>query len=102
MADDKKTGMKSAYDLAMERLEKRDGKHAPLSMEQKRAIAEVENKAKAKTAEFEIMFRQKLQAAFAGGKPEEIEEVERQKRSELDRVRSQAETDKEHIRQGKG
>lgn len=102
MANDKKSGMKSAYDLAMERLEKRDGKLAPLSQEQKKALAEVENKAKAKTAEFEIMFRQKLEAAYAGGKPEEIEEVERQKRSELERIRYQADAEKERIRQGQG
>lgn len=100
MANDKRAGIKSAFDIAMERLEKRDGKLAPLSMEQKQAIAEVENKAKAKTAEVEIMFQQKLQAAFAGGKPEEIEEVERQKRSELDRIRNRAEEDKESIRRG--
>jgi hypothetical protein len=102
MADNKKSGMKSAFDLAMERLEKRDGKLAALSQEQKKALAEVANKAKAKTAEIEIMFEQKQQAACAGGKPEEIEEVERQKRSELDRIRRQAEEEKERIRQGQG
>ncbi|MCX7010181.1 MAG: hypothetical protein NTY53_23575 [Kiritimatiellaeota bacterium] len=102
MANDKKSGMKSAFDLAMERLEKRDGKLAPLSLEQKKAIAEVDNKAKAKTAEVEIMFQQKLQDAFTGGKPEEIEEVERQKRSEIDRIRRHAEEDKDRIRQGRG
>ena len=101
MADNKKSGMKSAFDLAMARLEKRDGKLAPLSAEQKKALAEVENKAKAKTAEVEIMFEQKLQAAYAGGKPEEIAEVERQKRSDLDRIRRQAEDEKERIRQEK-
>ena len=101
MAEDKKSGMKSAFDLAMERLEKRDGKLAVLSLEQKKALAEVENKAKAKTAEVEIMFEQKLQAAYAGGKPEEIAEVERQKRSDLDRIRRQAEDEKERIRQEK-
>lgn len=100
MATDKKSGMKSAFDLAMERLEKRDGKLAPLSMEQKKAIAEVESKAKAKSAEVEIMFQQKLQAARETGKPEELEEVERQKRSELDRIRNHAEEDKESIRRG--
>ena len=101
MADNKKSGMKSAFDLAMERLEKRAGKLAVLSLEQKKALAEVENKAKAKAAEVEIMFEQKLQAAFAGGKPEEIEEVQRQKRSDLDRTRRQAEDEKERIRQGR-
>ena len=102
MATDKKSGMKSAFDLAMERLEKRDGKLAPLSMEQKKAIAEEENKAKARIAEVEIMFAQKLQAAFETGKPEEVEEVERQKRSELDRIRNRAEANKDSIRRGHG
>jgi len=101
MTDEKKPGIKSALDLALARLEKRDGKLAPLTPEQKQAIAEVESKAKAKTAEVEIMMRQKLQAAFASGKPEEIEEVERQKRSDLDRIRRQADDEKERIRQGK-
>ncbi len=100
MVNEKAGGIKSAYDLALERLEKRDGKLTPLTPEQKKAIAEAENMAKAKTAEVEIMFQQKWQAAFAGGKPEEIEEVERQKRSELDRIRRQAEADKERIRRG--
>ena len=102
MATDKKSGMKRAYDLAMERLEKRDGKLAPLSLEQKKAIAEEENKSKARIAEVEIMFTQKLQAALESGKPEELEEVERQKRSELERIRNRAEANKDSIRRGHG
>jgi len=101
MVDAKQSGMKSAFDLAMERLEKRDGKLAPLTAEQKRAIAETESKAKAKTAEIEIMFQQKLSAVQATNDPAQIKEVERQKRSELDKIRHHAETEKERIRQGK-
>ena len=100
MADAKKSGMKSAFDLAMERLDKRDGKMAVLTAEQKRAIAEAESKAKAKTAEVEIMFHEKLSAAQATNDPAQLEEVERQKRSELDKIRHQAEDEKERIRRG--
>jgi hypothetical protein len=100
MTDAKKSGMKSAFELAMERLDKRDGKLAVLTADQKRAIAEAESKAKAKTAEVEIMFQQKLSAAQATNDPAQREEVERQKRSELDKIRQQAEAEKERIRRG--
>jgi len=100
MADAEKTNIKSAFDLAMERLDKRNGKMATLTAEQKRAIAETESKAKAKTAEVEIMFQQKLSTAQATNDPAQLEEVERQKRSELDKIRRQAEDEKERIRRG--
>lgn len=98
MTDAKKTGMKSAFDLAIERLEKGDGKLAALTAEQKRAIAEVESRAKAKIAEIEIMFQQKRSAAQATGDPAQIEEVERQRRADLDKIRRQAEDEKDRIR----
>ena len=100
MADTKQSGIKSAFDLAMERLEQRDGKLTKLTDEQKRAIAEADSKAKAKTAEVEIMFQQKLTAAQTTNDPAQIEEVERQKRGEIDKIRRQAEDEKERIRRG--
>lgn len=100
MADAKKSNIKSAFDLAMERLEKRDGKSVPLSAQQKAAIADAESKAKAKTAEIEIMFQQKRRAAQALGDPSQIEEVERQRRSEIEKILRQAEGEKERIRCG--
>jgi hypothetical protein len=92
--------MKSAFELAMERLEKSDGKTAALTDAQKSAIAEVESKAKAKTAEIEIMFRQKHLAVLATHDPAQIQEVERQRRSELEKIHSQTEEQKERIRRG--
>ncbi|HPA18447.1 MAG TPA: hypothetical protein PLU30_11925 [Verrucomicrobiae bacterium] len=100
MTDGKDSGIKSAFDLAMARLEKRDGKMATLSDEQKRAIAEVESKARAKTAEAEIMFQQKRRSVQDTGDSSQIEEVERQLRSELDKINRQAEAEKERIRRG--
>lgn len=100
MTDAKKSGLKSAFALAMDRLEKRDGKIAALTADQRSAIAEVESKAKAKTAEIEIMFQQKRNAAQATNDPAQIEEVERQRRSELDRILRQTEEEKDRIRGG--
>ena len=100
MTDAKASGMKSALELAMERLEQKDGKIAPLSTAQKQALAEVDSRAKAKTAETEILMQQRLAAARASGAPAQIEEVEGQLRTDLNRIRRRAEDDKERIRRG--
>ena len=55
--------MKSAYELAMERLEKSSGPARKLSDEQKARIADIENKFEAKTAEEKLAFDQKLATA---------------------------------------
>ena len=63
MADDKKSGMKSAYELALERLESQ-GIDRPrgeaLTEERKREMAEVRQRAEAKIAELEILHRDRL------------------------------------------
>lgn len=100
MTDKKTSGIKSSFDLAMQRLEQRDGKAVTLTASQKNAIAEVDSKAKAKTAEIEIMFQEKRSAAQATGDPAQIEEIERQRRSELEKIRSQSEDEKDRIRRG--
>ena len=60
---DKSSGMKSAYELALERLEA-DGIEPPrkggLAEEVKQQIAEERRKAKAKLAELEILHRDKM------------------------------------------
>ena len=55
--------MKSAYELAMERLEESSGPARKLSDEQKARIADIENKFDAKTAEEKLAFDQELAAA---------------------------------------
>ncbi|HZN54035.1 MAG TPA: hypothetical protein VFB67_01825 [Candidatus Polarisedimenticolaceae bacterium] len=60
--------LKSAYDLAMERLRAKDKaegveERSPLSDAQKRRIAELRSEAKAKLAELEILHRKSLKEA---------------------------------------
>ena len=95
-----KSGLKSAWDLAAERLERQSGKAAPLTPEQKKALAEVDSRARAKIAETEIMMQQRLAETRAGGDAEKLQQVEEQRRTDLDRIRRRAEADKERIRQG--
>ena len=63
MAKDKSSGMKSAYELALERLE-RQGIDRPredsLTDEVREQMAEVRRKAEAKAAELEILHRDRL------------------------------------------
>ena len=58
--------MKSAYELAMERLEQ-DDPLAALNEEQKAAIAEIDTKYRAKIAEREVFLRGKIEEAKAAG-----------------------------------
>ena len=98
MIEKKEAGLKSALDLAMERLEKKNGKIAALSAEQKKAIAEIEGQMKAKVAEIEILRNKELAEARAKGDPEEIRKLEEQKLFDIGKVRSQAESEKERVR----
>ncbi len=100
MGDAKGSGIKSAVELAMERLAQKNGRLTPLSTAQKQALAEVDSRARAKIAETEILMQERLAAARATGDPAKIEEVEGQLRTDLDRIRRRAEDDKERIRRG--
>ena len=102
MADEKKGGgMKSALELAMERLEKEGGAIRPLSDEQKARIAEVEKELKAKIAELDILTGQRLEEARAGADAERIAELEQGRQNEVARLQRQAEERKERIREGR-
>ena len=98
MTKEKEAGLKSALDLALERLEKKNGKIAALSSEQKKAIAEIDGQMKAKIAELEILRNKEIAEARAKGDPEEIRKLEEQKLFDIGKVRSQAESDKERVR----
>jgi hypothetical protein len=100
MKDQKAPGLKSAYELAMERLEQKHGALGPLSDEQKKALAEIGSQTKAKIAEIEILMGQRLAEARAKGDAEEIQKIEEQKKTDLARIRGRAESDKERIRLG--
>jgi hypothetical protein len=101
MSEKKKgQGLKSALDLALERMGQRAGGGAALNAEQKQALAEVERGVQAKVAETEIMMAQALAVARAKGDAEEIAKIEEQKRDEIARIRRRGEDDKDRIRAG--
>jgi hypothetical protein len=91
--------MKSAYELAMERLQQ----NAPtvvLTEEQKKELAEVDSSCKAKVAEKELFLRDEISKAQAVGNFEEVEKLEKQLSSEIARLRENCETKKEKLRAG--
>lgn len=91
--------MKSAYELAMERLEKQSPTRQ-LSEKQKNEIAEVESAAKAKVAEQELFLKDKIAGAAAEGKYEEAAQLEQQLAHEIRRINADADAKKEKIRSG--
>jgi hypothetical protein len=93
-------GMKSAVELALERMRKTEGDLVPLTHEQKAAIAEVEAETKAKVAEEEILSRDRIAAARASGDPEALRKVEEETAGEIARLRERGETKKRKIRHG--
>ena len=79
--------MKSAYELAMERLAKADPAGSkPLTAEQKTRLAEVDTIWKGKIAEREIFLQQRLETALAEGKYQDAEQLQAQLKSERARL----------------
>lgn len=94
--------MKSAYELAMERLAKSDpaaGK--PLSAEQKDRLAEIDRVYQGKLAEREIFLKKQLNDAFAAQKAEEVHKIKQQIASERSRLEEEREEEKERVRRAK-
>ena len=89
--------MKSAYELAMERLEKQSPT-SKLNDTQKAEIAEIESNAKAKIAEQELFLKDKIAEAAAEGKYEEAAQLEQQLAREIRRISEDAESKKEKVR----
>ena len=100
MTQEKEPELRSSYELAMERLAAKGEREVKLTEKQKAAIAEIESQTKAKTAEIEIMFAERLAEARAGGEPEKIREVEEERIREIERTRSRGEDEKKKVRQG--
>lgn len=93
--------MKSAYELAMERLRAAEPDAAPLSAEQKERLAELDIRYKGKIAEREIFLRKALDEAAERGEGEEIEKISRQMANERARLEDERETEKEKVRRGR-
>lgn len=97
-----KRGLKSALDLAMERLGGGGGPPSVLNDEQKKAIAEIDKQARAKIAEIEILMGKRIAEAREKGDAEALEKLEEQKRLDVAKVRERAEGDKQDVRTAKG
>jgi hypothetical protein len=89
--------MKSAYELAMERLEKTQPTIA-LSEDQKKELAEVDSTCTAKIAERELFLRDEIRKAQTAGSLEDVEKLEKQLTSEIARLRGDCEAKKEKLR----
>lgn len=94
--------MKSAYELAMERLAKSEPTAAPLTPEQKARLAEIDRVYKGKLAEREIFLKQQLDQAYADQKLDEAEKIKQQIASERARIEEDREAEKERVRRGNG
>ena len=89
--------MKSAYELAMERLEKASPSIS-LSEDQKKEIAEVDSSYRAKIAEKEIFLKDQIRNARNAGNSEEAESLEKQLASEIRRLQDDWEKTKGKLR----
>jgi hypothetical protein len=102
MADkDKTTGMKSAYELALERMEKQGierPREETFSDEAREQIAEARRKAEASLAEIEILHRDRLKTIYDPAKRQEEEEeylrdrrrIEDQRERKVEELRGKA------------
>lgn len=91
--------MKSAYELAMERLQK-GAPSVSLTDEQKKELAEIDSKFKAKIAEKELFLKDEIFKAQTAGKFEELESLQKQLTIEIRRLQEECETSKEKLRAG--
>ncbi|MBA3848863.1 MAG: hypothetical protein C0502_02560 [Opitutus sp.] len=90
--------MKSAYELAMERLAKSEPAARPLTAEQKRRLAEIDRVYQGKIAEREIFLQQQLGAALAKQEFDEADKLRQQIANEKARLGEEREGEKERVR----
>ena len=89
--------MKSAYELAMERLEKASPALS-LTEDQKKELAEVDSVYRAKIAEKDLFLRNQIQKAQTEGKVDDIDSLEKQLASEVRRLHEECEAKKQKLR----
>jgi hypothetical protein len=92
-----KAKMKSAYELAMERLEKKAPSVA-LTDEQKQQIAEIDSTFKARIAERELFLKGEIGKAHTAGNLEEADTLQKQLSIDIRRFQEDAEAKKEKLR----
>lgn len=86
--------MKSAYEIAMERLAKESGPARTLTDAQRARIAEINSSYDAKTAELRLQFDNKLSHAATA---EEAQQLQAQFGDELSALEERRERDKEAV-----
>jgi hypothetical protein len=92
--------MKTAYELAMERL----GKSTPsvkLTADQKKQLAELDSQYSAKIAEREIALRGEIDKVAVAGDFEKVEKLQQQLVNERKKLQAELGEKKERVRQGK-
>ena len=91
--------MKSAYELAMERLNK-TSPSAKLTDAQKEQIAELDSRYKAKIAEREIALKGEMDQATAAGDADKLEMLQQQLVKERKKLQAELEEKKDAVRRG--
>ena len=89
--------MKSAYELAMERLQK-GSPTITLTPEQKAELAEIDSSFNAKIAERKIFLTDQITKAAAVGKFDDVESLEKQLMADVRRLQEDCEQKKEKLR----
>ncbi|MEQ2006932.1 MAG: hypothetical protein ABMA26_09040 [Limisphaerales bacterium] len=93
--------MKSAYELAMERLNKQ-APSTKVTAAQKAELADLDSLYKSKIADREILVKGQLQKAAEKGDAEAYEQLEKQLVSDRKTLNAEMEEKKERVRAGKG
>lgn len=100
MSDD--APLKSAYELAMERLKAADRdagiEERPLTGAQKKRIAAIRQRDRAALAELEIMRKQRIEEA--AGDPVKLQEIEQHLEIDRRRIEERTERDVAEVRKG--
>jgi len=91
--------MKSAYELAMERLNK-NSPAVKLTDEQKKALADLDSRCAAKIAERELLLNGEIEKATAKGDFDEMEKLQKQLVSDRKSIRADFDEKKEKVREG--
>jgi hypothetical protein len=89
--------MKSAYELAMERLQKGEPT-VSLTDDQKKQLAEIDSTYRAKIAEREVFLKDQIGKARAGGSTDEAESLEKQLAVDVRRLQEDCEAKKKKLR----
>jgi Spy/CpxP family protein refolding chaperone len=89
--------MKSAYELAMERLQKA-APAVKLTEDQKAQLAEIDSQFRAKIAEKELFLKGEIGKAIGAGKFDEVEKLQQQLATQTRRLEEDRESKKEKLR----